>query len=239
MKKNIVTITGLLIAVLAASAIFHSLYVRISTSKEPAYKAARELSHPTDVKHSTPSSYERDRNMESLIQQVSIISQNMNTIQDQINVLFARIDAEGTSEEEGKETIDSSIAKENPQEKSPVEPPSIRYTNETRDDQWASPAEAAIATELTTNPLVAGVAIDTIDCRTSTCRVVWQYQPDMTSEEAFATENEMVTAMNRAGFNASSQATLGGGSTEGIFWYTPPPEVAPGSSSSSLLSGGR
>lgn len=243
MKNNIVAIAGLLVAVLAAGAILHGLYERLSsasTDQKSSVSVAKELSRPADETLSPPPSSERGRDMETLIQQVSIMSQNMNTLQEQINVLSARLNAEVTGKKEEKETIDSSIEQENSRDESPIEPPNMRYSNETRDDQWASPTEAAIAAEFTTNPEVAGVTIDTIDCRSSLCRLVWQYKPDMTGEEAFATENEMLAAMNRAGFNASSQSTLGGGSNEGFFWYNPPPpqENLPGGNTPSAFSGG-
>jgi len=230
MKPNNVKLTGFLVTALAAGAIAHGLYTRFSpptTEQEFADGAGKSLSRPVEEKDATPfssvqqisSDEQLRKDMDTLVRQVATLSQSMASLQGQVQSLIAA--SEPAVKEEKVVRLDNSG--EDLQPESPVKWATSRYSSEVRDDEWAASAETVIGAEFAANPDVSGVSLDMVDCRTSLCRVVWQYPKDATNEETFILENEMLAAMNRAGFNASSQSSLDGGMHEGYFWYNPPP----------------
>ena len=98
------------------------------------------------------------------------------------------------------------------------------YQEEVRDNAWASEVESTVVQELANNTNVAGVVLSNVECRSSVCRLNWQYPEGVSNEESFVLENEFLFAMNEAGFNSSSQGISGDGERVGYFWYQPPPE---------------
>ncbi len=100
------------------------------------------------------------------------------------------------------------------------------YNQEERAEAWAFGVEAAIQSAFSTVPELANVRIGELDCRTSMCRLTWEFAEDLSSEDYFILENEMVAALGAAGLSQGSQ--IGTGShIEGYFFRKEPPSEPP------------
>jgi hypothetical protein len=91
-----------------------------------------------------------------------------------------------------------------------------RYSQETRNDEWAFAVEAAIQLAFNNVPELANVRIGELDCRTTMCHLTWEFAEGLTSEESFILENELVAAMGAAGLSQGTQID-NGNEIEGFF----------------------
>lgn len=98
-----------------------------------------------------------------------------------------------------------------------------RHEEEIRSEQWAARMETAVQAEFANNPAVAGVQIGGLDCRTTLCRLTWQFPEGLSNENAFILENEFMFALGRAGLNSGRPIRGTTGSKEGIFWHQEAP----------------
>jgi hypothetical protein len=101
-----------------------------------------------------------------------------------------------------------------------------RYSQEERSEAWAFGVEAAIQSAFSTIPELANVRIGELDCRTSMCRLTWEFAEDLNSEDYFILENEMVAALGAAGLSQGSQIGTGN-EIEGYFFRKEPPSEPP------------
>lgn len=167
------------------------------------------------------------KDIENLTNQVASLTGHLANLQGEIKSLIAKQDSlkEKTvdlanNDQDG--SINSSPKEVNHE---PVfNGQAERFDEEVRDDAWASTFEREIVEQFRTNPEVDRMGILNVECRESLCRMSWQFPGNMTNEEVFNMENQLLVAMSKVGFNASSQNSLGGGVTEGVFWYNPPPD---------------
>jgi hypothetical protein len=92
-----------------------------------------------------------------------------------------------------------------------------RYSRETRADKWAFDVEAAIQSTFNNLPELANVRIGELNCRTTMCRLTWEFAEGLSSEEKFILENELVAALGAAGLTQGTQ--IGSGNEiEGYFF---------------------
>lgn len=161
--------------------------------------------------------------IEGLREKVSNLSDNLVMLHNQVQLLAHALEA---GKEQFVETEAVSSVSDSVSEPSNLSDISDRYNSELRDESWALLAEKSIVDEFSYNQNVDGVFIETVDCRNSLCHVSWQYPDDITNENAFILENELLFAMEKAGFNSSSQKSIGGKLMEGYFWYQAPQKGA-------------
>lgn len=87
--------------------------------------------------------------------------------------------------------------------------------------------ETRISEAIDSSPGWQHVQLDSVECRSETCRLSWRFDEGLSGEEYFELENNFIAALAQAGLDTATTRSDGIGQ-QGYFFRNPEPAPDPG-----------
>lgn len=168
---------------------------------------------------STPSS-PRDTQSEELAERLGDLSQRIVALERTVLDLseYGSVTSEvapglsAAQEHEGKHEGDAqdTIADN-------VEELRLNHEEGAPDEARTAQIQLALYDKLATQVRLGTIEIGVIDCRSTGCRLAWRYPADLSYEEGFSLENDVMAALAEAGLQSGTRVSDGMGTTETYF----------------------